>query len=381
MPVTELGLFGILTGPGNLESPVAEPAFCEALLRAAPSYGLRAVVFTPDGVSPDGGSVAGFRRAASNWVPAKERTPDIIYNRMFASSPEEKREAARALRALGRGSDWSRGLPDKWNVYRKLRLHPEAARLLPETRRYTGRRGLSLMLARYKDGVFLKPRAGMQGRFTLHAAPSGSQPGSLIIRARDGANRPLLLRFPDEYSGLAWAERFIGSRRFIMQPYLQLTTCRGEPFDIRVLMQKNGRGRWELTGMAARLGPGGSLTSNLHGGGTAEEAAAVLREQFGAMAEEILQKLERTAALLPPLLEASCGRLGELGLDFGIDPDGRIWLLEANSKPGRSVFKLTGDREAARRSAENPLAYARYLLLTRSRSPRLLRSGALQSED
>ncbi|MBY9080364.1 YheC/YheD family protein [Paenibacillus sp. HN-1] len=381
MPVTELGLFGILTGPGSPEAPVAEPAFCEALLRAAPAYGLRAVVFTPEGVSPDGRTIAGFRRTAGAWVPAEERAPDVIYNRIFASKPAQRREAAQALRALGRSSDWSRGLPDKWTVYRKLRLHPEAAQLLPETRRYNGRLGLSLMLARYKDGVFLKPRAGMQGRFTMHAATSGSQPGSLLIRARDGENRQLLLRFTDEDRGLAWAERFIGSKRFIMQPYLQLNTCRGEPFDIRVLVQKNGQGRWELTGMAARLGPGGSLTSNLHGGGTAEEAAAVLREQFGAKAEDIVRELERTAALLPPLLEASCGRLGELGLDFGIDPDGRIWMLEANSKPGRSVFKLTGDREAARRSVENPLAYARYLLLTRSRSPRLLRSGALQSED
>lgn len=84
------------------------------------------------------------------------------------------------------------------------------------------------------------------------------------------------------------------------------------------------------------------------------------------------------SALLPPLLEESCGRLGELGLDFGIDAGGRIYLLEANSKPGRTVFRLTGDRRAARLAAENPLRYARHLLLSSS-SQHKLPPGQLRS--
>lgn len=88
-----------------------------------------------------------------------------------------------------------------------------------------------------------------------------------------------------------------------------------------------------------------------------------LLAEYGAAGRDLYQELISAAALLPPLLEESCGRLGELGLDFGIDAGGRLYLLEANSKPGRTVFRLTGDRRAARLAAENPLRYARHLLL------------------
>ncbi|WP_039836020.1 YheC/YheD family protein, partial [Paenibacillus sonchi] len=112
------------------------------------------------------------------------------------------------------------------------------------------------------------------------------------------------------------------------------------------------------------LGSRGSLTSNLHGGGTAVAPLPFLLAEYGESGRELLQELSGAAAYLPPLLEEACGRLGELGLDFGLDSAGRIFLLEANSKPGRTVFRLTGDRRAARLAAENPLRYTRHLLLT-----------------
>lgn len=368
MPVTEMGCLGILTCRGVKGSPVAEPAFCSVLCRTAPSYGLRVIVFTPDGVSGDGRTVRGFVREGEEWREATAEAPDIVYNRMFCKNPEERRNGSRALHALGRSLVWSRGLPDKWRVYELLRRSRRASSLLPETRRYAGRRSLERMLAEQGDGVFLKPRAGTHGKRTLHAVLRGTSSGGLFVKGRDGDNREIVRGFNDRLSGLEWIDRFIGKQGFIMQPFLRLTGG-GQPFDVRVLMQKDGAGRWTLSGMAARLGPSGALTSNLHGGGTAVHPASFLRKQYGGAADDILREVELSAAFLPPLLEAACGRLGELGLDFGIDPGGRIWLLEANSKPGRSAFTITGDKDAARRSAEYPLSYARYLLLTRRRSP------------
>lgn len=382
MARTELGCLGILTGRDAHAFPAGESAFCDALCRAAPAFGLRAVVFTPDGVSPDGSAVTGCAWEGETWGEVRSAAPDIVYNRLFYRNPEEWLRASRALGALKGSLPLTRGLPDKWRVYEILRQSPPAAPLLPETRLYTGPRGLKRMLAEREDGIFLKPRAGMQGKRSLHASRPEDAPSGLTVRGRDGDNRPLLRRFGDLESGLGWIENFIGRQGFVMQRFLKLTASGGEPFDIRVLVQKDGRGRWGVTGMAARLGARGSLTSNLHGGGTAARADRFLRVQYGgSAAERIMRDLREAAALLPPLLEASCGRLGELGLDFGVDPAGRIWLLEANSKPGRTAFTLTGDTEAARRSAENPLSYARYLLLANRRSPVPPQAGALHPED
>jgi hypothetical protein len=62
------------------------------------------------------------------------------------------------------------------------------------------------------------------------------------------------------------------------------------------------------------------------------------------------------------VLESCHGRLVELGIDFGVDLDGYIWILEVNSKPGRSIFTYLQDDKARNRALENPIRYAKYLL-------------------
>nr|WP_231638566.1 YheC/YheD family protein [Paenibacillus sp. JCM 10914] len=110
------------------------------------------------------------------------------------------------------------------------------------------------------------------------------------------------------------------------------------------------------------------MTSNLHGGGTAYPAQPYLSAQYGEeTAMKIIKTVYDVSALLPSLLEESFGRLGELGIDFGVDPTGRVWLLEVNSKPGRQAFALAGDTRAARLAIEHPIRYARYLLLRQLR--------------
>lgn len=357
------GFLGIMTGRRQGHPPIAEPEFCSQLSAAAPLFDLKVLVFHPEDVAENGESITGYAWKEGRWQQTVAPAPDVLYNRCLYSSRQEKKAAAAALAALSRTVPWSRGLPDKWRVYEILSRSPAAAPLLPETRLYTGPDALGLMLAEREYGVFLKPRAGSHGKRTLHARLLGSREGGgLSIRGRSGANEAFRHHFSTSDEGLRWIDRFIGTRRYIIQPYLQLTGSQGRPFDVRVLMQKNGRGAWTLTGMAVRLGGQGSLTSNLHGGGTAAAVLPFLLAEYGTAGAELQDELAAAAALLPPLLEESCGRLGELGLDFGIDPGGRICLLEANSKPGRSVFRLTGDIRAARLAAENPLRYARHLL-------------------
>lgn len=364
MTATAMGFLGIMTGRRRGNPPIAEPEFCSQLCRAAPQYDLDVLVFHPEGVAKDGQSIHGYTWNDGQWLPVVAAPPDILYNRCLFSSLQEKRAAAAALAALSRSLPWSRGLPDKWNVYEILRRSPIAAELLPETRRYTGPEALGTMLAEREYGVFLKPRSGSHGKRTIHAMRlSNKEGGGICLRGRDETNAPFHTTFRTSEEGLRWIDEFIGTRRYIIQPYLQLTGRGGQPFDVRVLMQKNGRGIWTLTGMAVRLGSRGSLTSNLHGGGTAVPALPFLTAEYGKTGSELVEELASVSTLLPPLLEASCGRLGELGLDFGIDGGGRMYLLEANSRPGRTVFRLTGDRRAAKLAAENPLRYARHLLL------------------
>ncbi|MFL6561575.1 MAG: YheC/YheD family protein, partial [Bacillus sp. (in: firmicutes)] len=51
------------------------------------------------------------------------------------------------------------------------------------------------------------------------------------------------------------------------------------------------------------------------------------------------EKLSNAALLLSGALDRHVeGIIGEIGFDLGIDRNGDIWLFEANSKPGRTIF-------------------------------------------
>lgn len=78
-----------------------------------------------------------------------------------------------------------------------------------------------------------------------------------------------------------------------------------------------------------------------------------------------METIDQLSANIPIHLESHFGRLAELGIDFGVDQQGKVWILEVNSKPGRSSFFKIGDVISARKSIENPIGYARYLLLNK----------------
>ncbi len=100
-----------------------------------------------------------------------------------------------------------------------------------------------------------------------------------------------------------------------------------------------------------------------------------LEEIFPDAAEReiMLARLSDAALTLSRCLdEASETLIGEIGFDLGVDQQGRIWMFEANSKPGRSIFKHPKLKDADERTARLPLAYAVHLSKTAITEPEAL---------
>ncbi|HEX6988094.1 MAG TPA: YheC/YheD family protein, partial [Bacillota bacterium] len=158
--------------------------------------------------------------------------------------------------------------------------------------------------------------------------------------------------------------------RLLLQPELQLRDRRGRPFDLRVLVQRDGRGRLAVTGSAVRVGRAGSWVANLHRGGTAltPEAAQDRLPGLAEAAAELpggsLAVAAHAAALrVTAAIERRWGRFAELGIDLGFDLGRRrLFFLEANTRPGRLIFRKSGDHEARLVSIRRPLEYARFLV-------------------
>lgn len=367
---------GVLQNETSNSPPFTETAFCRKLCLAGKKHRLNVVIFSPTWLNSRNSTIRGYTLEQGKWINGEHPIPRLVYDRMTFTNETQYlncRKATAKLKHLG--VTWlGIGLRGKWEMYRSLSQIEALRPILPPTELYEDSRGLAASIDRHHGTVFMKPHGGSQGRSTLSIQQSPPSPSTeartmeqvmqspVHIRGRNANNEPFEQHFSHSVEALRSVAQFVGKRKFVIQPYLTLHSDQEEPYDIRVLMQKNERGRWKMTGMAARVGNRGGITSNLHGGGQAYEADAYLEQQFGrSEALRLLEEIRHYSQYIPTAIEERHGRLIELGLDFGIDRDRKLWLLEANSKPGRSVFTQTGDRVASTLAVEMPILYARYV--------------------
>ncbi|PYE52548.1 YheC/YheD family protein [Paenibacillus barcinonensis] len=347
--------------------PFADEYFCRRLSVESARHGLRIVVIPiPDSLNERclrKGYIYDWKHQ-KQWQSAHIPVIDLVMNRCLRPLTRIARQQIEVYLPPAcslRKRSWSAALPGKWDIYQALSGQSQLRRLLVPTSMVRSSIPWEIWLARWPKGLFFKPVSGTHGKNTFRLS-IGETPSTWIVEGRNTGNEHFHLTFQQASDVSSWLESHQAVQKMIVQPYLELSHL-GRVFDIRALVQKNGHGRWTLTGCMVREGPEGSLTSNLHGGGTAYPADEYLTERYGTdQAALLLQQIRHSAALIPPLLESRFGRLAELGLDFGTDTGGRLWMIEVNSKPGRTSFAKAKDEHIHALTYSRPLAYARYLL-------------------
>ncbi|WP_314586937.1 YheC/YheD family protein [Paenibacillus terrigena] len=359
---------GIMVCETRGDIPIPEKSFCRRLCEVGRKHGITVFIFSPTWLRPKLGYIVGYAYTDKGWERGAFPIPKVVYDRCYYPTLHKYLEIQRAIQRLNELSPITflgRGLKGKWDVYQIMCGYEAVKPYLPETVLYESITTLREWIESCGGEAFLKPHGGSHGKNTLYVR---RQDGKLRIRGRNASNDIIERVFKQEEAGYRWIHQWIGRRKFIMQPYLYLNNRKDEPFDIRSLVQKNEHGEWQLTGMAVRRGKPGSLTSNLHGGGHAEAAIPFLEREFGIdKTATLIESIKELSQQIPILLEERHGRLAELGIDFGVDRNGNLWVLEVNSKPGRSIFLQMNDRSTALKSVENPIVYARYLLLRQLR--------------
>lgn len=372
---------GILTrrAPDEQGRPFGPPTgFFEECCEAAAALDLRATVFDAADVDPAEGTVSAATVLDGRWIECDpEPWPAVIYDRAPVLDPAGSRAAGRARSLFDRAGipfvnpgSFVRLAVDKLEMHRRL---ADAGLAVPHTACLDAY-ALRAFLARY-DHVYVKPRIGSLGQGVMETVRTAE--GRQVIRTLDAT-------YETRSAGPA------------MDRIMALTAgARGEPpgclvqqgisaeppderrfprFDLRLLMQKNGRSRWDLTGLAARVGQTSGPTTNLSNGARSEEAEPVLDGLYGrSLRKEILRRAEEASFAACRLLDTELGPIGEVGLDIVPDTAGLPWIIEINARPGRNVFRRiarsedvpapTRQRYGAirRRSVARPFEYAKAL--------------------
>lgn len=351
---------GILTYRG--ETGFTEPGFLRRLVKEGQAMGAEVFLFGPQDVRYAERRIRGFVPAQSGWKSDWCGWPDIVIDR-YRYYPIPKH----SLYPSFRKQNWFRyansRFANKFSVHQVLEQDPELARWLPQTLPYS-RGNLSLLLRRHRF-LYLKPTNGSGGRSILRVerAPDGYRlHGRTKQQAR--SNEKLFTKDALCKRLEQWMEQEKnGNEQFFLQQGLALEMLTERIVDARLLAQKDGSGRWRLTGMGLRVGPLRSSTSNLHGGGKAIPAALFLAERFGEQkAWQILQECKELAQKTVARIEAHFGQMMEFGFDLGIDESGKVWIIELNPKPGRDIFRQLGQQDRYRLAVRRPIEYALYLI-------------------
>ncbi|MBE3562882.1 MAG: YheC/YheD family protein [Hydrogenibacillus schlegelii] len=263
--------------------------------------------------------------------------PDVVYNKIPSRRLEQKLEREGIFDrwyALSRAPIVNASYFHKWDVYLDLIAYPEIRPNLPETILAPDEADVADLLARHRR-VYLKPAEGAKGRGIIRLDRGGQE---IVARFYLGG-RPRLRRVTSLRRFLRQAFPPGRLRSYIAQQGIPLIAEGGRPVDFRLHLAKGEDGRWHPIVLAAKVAGEAGVTTHLAYGGRLDDAGAVLGRHFGEQATGLRLALLQFGRAVAEKLEHATGQpLIELGLDLGVDEDGRLWLFEANAKPGQAAF-------------------------------------------
>jgi len=221
------------------------------------------------------------------------------------------------------GDYQGRQLASKWAKTAILLSHSSIAPHIPPTRRFTAN-NLRSMLDTHQM-VVVKPVVGAGGHGVIK-----------VTRDGDGYT----YTYYSQTKRFASFTALVGSlnnqrkgRAYIIQKGIYLATVDGRPIDYRVKYVKTENG-WVYRAIVGRIAKKGLFVTNLCRGGTLVSAAnGISRSLSSAQVGEKKRKMRELTVLSTNVLESKYPGIGQLGFDYGIDKQGKIWIFEVNTRP------------------------------------------------
>jgi len=319
--------------------------------------GLKPIFFHPKDVDLRTNTIDGYLWTGNKLTKAKSKIPPVTHNRLLSGD----RSVNDVIRHLSQISKVYNGVIDrnKIKVQKQLWLNRYLRSFLPVTTSYT-REALVSFLKKYPV-IYVKPSIGSIGNGVLRIERSGNE---WKLSSAEGN------KIVSKHAMLKEVNAWVNGKRFLVQQGIILAKYRGQPFDIRVSVQKNGDLKWTVTGMVAKVANPENQLSNLAQGGEAVVLSHILKELFDPVkAQWIVNELADVGLEIAAQFEQFHPTLADVGLDMGIDENGKPYLIEVNVRDQRYSFFKAGDLETFKQTYWNPLAYGKSLLVKDKKGP------------
>ncbi|HET6872411.1 MAG TPA: YheC/YheD family protein [Sporolactobacillaceae bacterium] len=331
-----IGLFTTAYVPGTQAPFGKDTSFYKKWLQMTAEKGGAAYFFSRDKLNWEEGTIKGLWYDAGIWKESIFPFPDVVYDRL----PNRKAEHLHWVAPLKETFVHDYGIPwfnpgffNKWDIYNLLNEFESIQPFLPETALYT-EQDLKRFLNTYPT-VYLKPKDKSRGVgiFCIQRQKEG---GFRIKRS----DQPLDEQVSREWAALIRSlSTYISSTEsghYLIQEGVPLLQKKNRFFDFRVHTNKDKKGSWQVTAVAAKLAGHNQVTTHLAYGGDVCTLSDIFDKKT---ALEVFHQLEDLTLRISCALEEKVpGLIGELGFDLGLDDRGHLFLFEVNSKPRHHIF-------------------------------------------
>ncbi|WP_374149453.1 YheC/YheD family protein [Priestia megaterium] len=245
---------------------------------------------------------------------------------------------------------------DKWECWKLLKKDKEIRNHLPYTQRLKNRTNLSLFLHQYKD-IFLKP---------INASTAHSSKGIFRVKLQREGNVKIFYReknkmrekgFKSYQKFQDWIFPKLSSEDYVLQKSIETMKNSENATDIRINMNKNSRGEWEVSMILVRVATNVShviprfatfcsISNFIKMITDDEEKREDMERSIGNIGLKICRSFDKSGY-----------HMADLGIDLGMDKNGHVWVFEINPLP----FPFRGAIQD--HSLIRPLEYASYLAL------------------
>ncbi|MEW9674288.1 YheC/YheD family protein [Ammoniphilus sp. 3BR4] len=268
--------------------------------------------------------------------------PDVIFMQCHA----DRKIVNRIEKIIGR-KIFNNLLFDKWECWNLLKVYNELCDHLPDSRKLENEIDMQQFLCDYED-VLLKPVNGHSGkgivRVKLQKARNIEaiylQNGEMISEEFDS--------FRDFWD---WFSARLPNQSFIIQQSIQTVKLAEMATDVRLHMNKNHKGEWQVSTLLFRV-----ATNDSH-------IAHTLKWVLGIdYLEKMFFEIDMERAIVDlglkicKAFDKSGYHMADLGIDMGLDENGHPWIFEVNPLP--FPHSLQNQYYAFTR----PIEYANYLL-------------------
>jgi hypothetical protein len=325
----------------------------------AHQFGSQLILFAPSDVDWGKGIVTGWvpeerDRPFGNWVKTRSRIPDSIYENVFVHlavtgyTVSMRRHAQNYGVAVFNPPLFNKLEMGDWLSKSDLKEYiPETFRLNDVDRAIERLSSWGL--------AYLKPIGGYGGIGVTRIEHLGSGRYRVSIDRKHGGGR----RERAVISEQALRKLLAARRRIphLFQKGLRLLTIGGRKVDFRVVVHRDVEGKWRLVGIVPKVASPDGVVTNIIAGGermTLSQCVALAGREHKVVP---LAEMEKCALRIAERMSHARPRTGLIGFDIGVEERGRVWMIEMNPKPARSLLSP----EMRKKSAEYSAGFAVYL--------------------